>query len=337
MSFPRVDGLRALELGSPGSDLQRTLNALVLAGDKRATAGLLSEYADEGEELEHVGEEQVLVDADGRAIALVRYTRVEVVPFAAVTWEFARAEGEGFNDIDDWQRAHRRYWQRESGIDVTDDEPVVCLWFDVLEAPPAAERADSIVVLETARLRLRRFTPADVDLIVELDADPEVMHFITGGLPTSRSEIADVVLPYWLGFYEVSPVIGFWAAEMRTTGEFVGWFHLRPREDGPPDELELGYRLRRSAWGAGLATEGSLALVDLAFERADATRVVAETMAVHGASRRVMEKVGMRLVRTFHADWPYPIPGDELGDVEYAIERAEWEIKSADANAESTH
>ena len=53
--------------------------------------------------------------------------------------------------------------------------------------------------------------------------------------------------------------------------------------------------------------------------------VVAETVAINVASRRVMEKVGMRLVRTFHAEWPVRIPGDEHGDVEYAITRQEWE------------
>ena len=53
-------------------------------------------------------------------------------------------------------------------------------------------------------------------------------------------------------------------------------------------------------------------------------RVVAQTMAVHLASRRVMEKAGMRLVRSFPTVWPVRIPGDEEGEVEYAITRAEW-------------
>ena len=48
-------------------------------------------------------------------------------------------------------------------------------------------------------------------------------------------------------------------------------------------------------------------------------------MVVNVASRRVMEKAGLRFVRTFHADWPVRIPGDEQGDVEYAIDRGEWE------------
>ncbi len=185
--------------------------------------------------------------------------------------------------------------------------------------------ARPVVLLKTDRLVLRQFTPADVDRLVLLDSDAEVMHFITGGLPTPRSEIENVVLPFWLRYYETSQVAGFWAAEERVSGVFVGWFHLRPGENRAADEPELGYRLRRQSWGTGLATEGSRALVDFAFTKAAARRVTAETMFAHPASRRVMEKVGMRLVREFSADWPYPIPGDELGDVEYAIERGYWE------------
>jgi RimJ/RimL family protein N-acetyltransferase len=75
----------------------------------------------------------------------------------------------------------------------------------------------------------------------------------------------------------------------------------------------------------GYATEGSRALIDKGFADFGIERVNAETMAVNVGSRRVMEKAGLRCVRTFHADWPVRIPGDEEGDVEYAITRAEWE------------
>ena len=54
-------------------------------------------------------------------------------------------------------------------------------------------------------------------------------------------------------------------------------------------------------------------------------RVYATTMVVNVASRRVMEKAGLRFVRTFRQPWPYRIEGDEQGDVEYALSRAEWE------------
>jgi RimJ/RimL family protein N-acetyltransferase len=179
--------------------------------------------------------------------------------------------------------------------------------------------------LETERLVLRRFTTADADILVELDSDPEVMRFITGGLPTPRAEIVNEVLPAFLGYYERYAGYGFWAALERATGQFVGWFHLRPAEDAPPGEVELGYRLRRSAWGKGYATEGSRALIDKGFAEFGAQRVFASTMVVNVASRRVMEKAGLRLVRTFRQPWPYYIEGEEEGDVEYALLRSEWD------------
>ncbi len=115
------------------------------------------------------------------------------------------------------------------------------------------------VFLRTDRMVLRRFTAADVDLLVELDSDPEVMQYITGGRPTPREEVERDVLPAFLGYHERFPGYGFWAAAEADTGDFLGWFHFRPREGSPPDEAELGYRLRRSAWGKGYATEGSRA------------------------------------------------------------------------------
>jgi RimJ/RimL family protein N-acetyltransferase len=180
------------------------------------------------------------------------------------------------------------------------------------------------VFLQTERLLLRRFTGDDVDNLVELDSDPDVMRFINGGRPTPRREIENEVLPAFLGYYERFAGYGFWAVVERSTGSFVGWFHLRPAE-GPSDEVELGYRLRRSAWGNGYATEGSRALIDKAFAELGVRRVFASTMVVNVASRRVMEKAGLRFVRTFHQPWPDRIEGEEEGDVEFALVRSEWE------------
>ncbi len=180
------------------------------------------------------------------------------------------------------------------------------------------------VDLETRRLWLRRFTAGDGALLAELDSDPAVMRFITGGRATPREEIEREILPAWLAYYEQATGYGYWAAVERASGAFVGWFHLRPRAAGRPHEPELGYRLRAASWGRGYATEGSRALVDRAFAELGAERVTAETMAVNTASRRVMEKAGLRYVRTFHQEWPDAIDGDEHGDVEYALTRAEW-------------
>ena len=185
------------------------------------------------------------------------------------------------------------------------------------------------VFLETERLVLRQFTPDDVDNLVELDGDPQVMHFITGGRTTPRDEIESDLLPWFLHYYEGGDRYGFWAAIEKSTGIFLGWFHFRPEDGQPSDEPELGYRLRRTAWGRGYATEGSRALIRKGFTELGVRRVVASTMVVNTASRRVMEKSGLTLVRTFHQEWPDRIPGDEHGDVEYALTRADWERQEA--------
>jgi RimJ/RimL family protein N-acetyltransferase len=177
--------------------------------------------------------------------------------------------------------------------------------------------------LETERMLLRRFTLDDVDDVYRLDSDPLVRTFVEDGRPVTREE-AVATVEHWLTYYERFEIFGFWAAIDRNTSSFIGWFHFRPQAGSPAGEPELGYRLLSSAWGKGYATEGARALIDKGFESPLVALVVAETMAVHTASRRVMEKSGMRHVRTFDAAWHVRIPGDERGVVEYAITRPEW-------------
>lgn len=119
--------MRALELGTPG-ELRARLNGLVLAGRKRATAGLLSEYAEEDEPLEIIGERLALVDDDGRKVGVVEVTDVEVVPFGEVPWAFAQAEGEGDESIEEWRDGHRRFFAG-FGIEVDDLTPTTLVRF----------------------------------------------------------------------------------------------------------------------------------------------------------------------------------------------------------------
>ena len=186
---------------------------------------------------------------------------------------------------------------------------------------PSAEA----VLLETERLVLRQFTMADVGNLADLDADPDVTRFITGGLATSRDEIRDSLLPGFMAWYRRPGGYGCWAADQKPTGAFLGWFRFHPRRGGPSGDIVLGYRLRQSAWGQGYATEGSCALMRKGFTEPGARRVVAETMVVNLASRRVLEKAGLNFVRIFHQPWPYRVEGRELGDVEYALSKDEWE------------
>jgi RimJ/RimL family protein N-acetyltransferase len=189
------------------------------------------------------------------------------------------------------------------------------------------------VFLETERLALRRFTTADVDNLADLDADPDVMHFVNGGIPTSRDEIENEFLAAFLGYYQRYQGYGFWAAIERSTGDFLGWFHFRPRDGAAPGQAELGYRLRKSAWGKGYATEGSRALIRKGFTESGVQLVTAEALAANMASRRVMEKAGLTLVRTFHQPWPDAAGGHELEVVEYALRKADWEQQDTAAQA----
>lgn len=129
--FKVVEGLRSIEFGNPGES-RRKLVDLVVNGNKRATAGLLSEYEFEGEELETVGEREAILDNNDQAVAIVEITKVEVLPFALVPDEFALAEAEGDLNAEDFRNSHRKFWT-EAGETITDETPVVTLYFDVVE------------------------------------------------------------------------------------------------------------------------------------------------------------------------------------------------------------
>jgi RimJ/RimL family protein N-acetyltransferase len=181
-----------------------------------------------------------------------------------------------------------------------------------------------VVSLETDRLVLRPLTADDADQLYRLDNDPGVRAYLNGGRPFARQVIEEESLPTMMGYDRRPPYFGYWAAEERGGGGFVGWFSLRPTGDGP-EEVELGYRLRRGAWGRGYATEGARALVRLGFTDLGVRRVVAWTMAVNLGSRRVMDKAGLRLARVLQLTFDDPIPGTEHGEVEYELTRADWD------------
>ena len=176
---------------------------------------------------------------------------------------------------------------------------------------------------------MRQFTEDDVDNLVDLNSDPEVMRYLTGGKPTPREVIRDKVIPFHLAVYDRFDRLGTWAAESTATGEFLGWFHFRPGHGTDITNIDLGYRLRRSVWNKGYATEGSHALISTGFADLGVERVFAHTMTVNAASRRVMEKCGLTLVRTTPYDGPDVIEGAEHGEVEYALTKSEWEARTA--------
>lgn len=183
----------------------------------------------------------------------------------------------------------------------------------------------SQATLRTRRLILVPLAEDHLDHEVELDSDPEVMRYLGNGTARSRSEV-ERYHRNRLAAAESVPGLGFWVGF--EGGQFVGWWILEPPEradQGPVEgQAELGYRLLRRYWRRGLASEGARELLRHGFEDLRLSRIFAETMAVNQASRATMASVGLRHVRTFHADWDEPIQGAEQGEVEYAITREEW-------------
>ena len=119
---------RTIEFGAPGP-LRRQLTDLVLSGQKTATAGLFAqEYASQGEPVERIGEELIVLGDGAEPLAVIEVDSVDVLPFAQVGWEFADAEGEGFSSVEHWRQGHLAYWASQ-GWPVRDDTLVVCVHF----------------------------------------------------------------------------------------------------------------------------------------------------------------------------------------------------------------
>lgn len=165
-------------------------------------------------------------------------------------------------------------------------------------------------------------------LLVELDADAEVLRYILG-----RARTAEEAHDYWKPICSDTDAdavgLGWWIGRRRGDGDFLGWWSLslgRPVAERP-HRAEAGWRLARRHWRQGYATEGATAVLDHGFTRVGVGAVWAETMAVNQASRGVMAKLGMSHARTDHREWDDPLPGTEHGEVIYEITSAEWALR----------
>jgi RimJ/RimL family protein N-acetyltransferase len=174
-----------------------------------------------------------------------------------------------------------------------------------------------MAVLQTTRLTLSPCCPSDRADFIDLELDPEVMRFLNGGHAVDHERI-DPNAPFLMP-RGTEPHV--WTARRTANGAFVGWFCLWPDSE---TVAELGYRLRRTAWGQGLASEGAAALINWGFKSGGYDKNLACTMAVNHASRRVMEKIGMNYVRTVAIEPADLLPGGEHGDVWYELLRSKW-------------
>jgi ribosomal-protein-alanine N-acetyltransferase len=145
--------------------------------------------------------------------------------------------------------------------------------------------------LRTRRLLLRRWRDADRDAFAELNADCEVMEHFPEPLPREESDA--LVDHIEVGFERHG--FGFWAVELVATSEFIGFTGLAVAqfEAHFTPAVEVGWRLKRSAWGHGYATEAARAAMTYGFDEVGVRQIVSFTPANNMRSRAVMQRLGM--------------------------------------------
>ena len=154
--------------------------------------------------------------------------------------------------------------------------------------------------VRTDRLRLREWRQPDREPFAAINADPEVMRFFPEPLDRTASDA--LVDRIERRFTEVG--YGLWAAEVASTAEFIGFVGLNPMPPGTPGagEEEIGWRLARSAWHQGYATEAATEVLRLARVELGLPRVWSMTASVNAPSIAVMRRIGM----TWHSTFDHP-------------------------------
>ncbi|NND31994.1 MAG: GNAT family N-acetyltransferase [Saprospiraceae bacterium] len=150
-------------------------------------------------------------------------------------------------------------------------------------------------ILSTERLYLRRLVLSDLAFLTRLHQDPEVMRHI--GPVSSREEVSKRLLKI-LKDYESHPGLGVWMACILETGDRIGWACLKDL-DGT-ENIEVGYRLTQQHWGHGYATELCRSLLHYGFTEKELSVICGITRVENIASRRVLEKCGLKFQRIAH-------------------------------------
>ncbi|MCX4683986.1 GNAT family N-acetyltransferase [Kitasatospora purpeofusca] len=144
--------------------------------------------------------------------------------------------------------------------------------------------------LHTDRLLIRRWRESDLAPWAAMNADPEVRQHL--GEPLSRERSDESVARFEADFDRRG--YGWWAVEVRETAEFIGFAGLdEVDEEVPFTGVEIGWRLARSAWGHGYATEAARAVLAFGFDTLELPEILAVTTATNLRSQAVMTRLGM--------------------------------------------
>jgi len=265
--FKVVDNLRSIEFGTPGESRARLIDFIV-NGNKRATAGLLDDYAKESEPIESVGECLAMLDNDNQHVATLRVTRVEVSRFIDVPDEFALAEAEGDLNAADFRASHNDFWSR-IGETVTDETQIVQVYFELLTH------------------RLRPLQSSDAEWIYQACQDTEVQRWTQIPRPYTRDHAKSFVADQ-NGELLANAIIN------SRTGEPAGVAGIHHIKNGV---ATVGYWIAPQARRAGAASTALKILPTIAKRLGDAQTVRAIIAETNVASRATAERAGFKIAR----------------------------------------
>ena len=289
--FKVIDNLRSIEFGTP-DEIRTRLIDFIVNGNKRATAGLLDDYAKESEPIESVGECLAMLDNSDQHVATLRVTRVEISRFIDVPDEFALAEAEGDLNAADFRASHSDYWSR-IGETITDETQIVQVYFELLTH------------------RLRPLQSSDAKWIYHACQDAEVQHWTKIPRPYTREHAKSFVVDQ-NGELLANAIIN------SRTGETAGVAGIHHIKDGV---ATVGYWIAPQARRAGAASTALKILPSIVKRLGDAQTVRAIIAETNVASRATAERAGFKIARKSAEQCPDGANQTTALDYEFTFER----------------
>jgi RimJ/RimL family protein N-acetyltransferase len=149
-------------------------------------------------------------------------------------------------------------------------------------------------IFESPRLLFREFIKDDVQLLCDLNSNPNIIKYVHEPTPTienTTEALQNIILPQYKLYGH-----GRWAVHLRSTSEFIGWCGLKYLKE--IDEIDLGYRFKENHWGKGYATEAAKATIDYGFNTLCLKKIIAKALPENTGSLKVMENCGMNYIGT---------------------------------------
>lgn len=175
---------------------------------------------------------------------------------------------------------------------------------------------------ETVRLRLRQWRDEDREPFAALCSDPKVMEFLSSSRDRATAYAA---IDKWSALL-AGRGWGFWAVELKTANEFIGFVGLQVPATPHPflPCVEIGWRLSAAHWGYGYATEGGHCALKVAFQTLELPEVIATTALGNVRSRAVMERLGMRGPEAAFQHPGVPLENPLRTHILFRLSQKEW-------------